>query len=385
MKILWICGLPFDVQNTLLGGKPHGARAPWSWILGHLPPPDGVELHIACPVTAGPWLGRTLDYMGATIHLVRLPPGRLQSGFLFDPLFFLRVYRKVRPDVVHGWGTEDSFSTTAKFLSPRRHVVQVQGLINAYLPHFPASKSLRYVAFRERGNLKTAKNVFVESGFSREISEPHCGRKTRIFVVDHPLRPDFLTAGISKSLPKEVLFLGSITERKGFLDALRAFANGAPADWKLTMVGPGAKSDFDILASEIENLGLSGRCRHVVKLDTPEIIEHMRKASVFLLPTRMDTGPTALKEALAMGLWPVCYDNSGPREYIRRFEYGSVAKDGNPEDLTRVLAADFDTRPWENKNRRRRVVDRVRHELGKECIWNQLLQHYGTIIDENPA
>jgi glycosyltransferase involved in cell wall biosynthesis len=383
MKILWICGLPFDVQNTLLEGKPHGAKAPWSWILGHLPPPAGVELHIACPVTAGPWRTRTFSYHGATLHLVRLPPGRLQTGFLFDPLFYLGLYRKIRPDVIHGWGTEDSFSTTAKFLAPKRHVVQVQGLINAYLPHFPDSKSLRYVAFRERGNLKTAKHVFVESKFSREISKPYCGKDTQIFVVDHPLRSDFLCEELTESSPNEVLFLGSITERKGFLDAVRAFASSAPAEWTMTMVGPGAKRDFDILVSEIEKLGLSKRCRHIVKLSTPEIIECMHKASVYLLPTRMDTGPTALKEALAMGLWPICYDNSGPREYITRFDYGSVAKDGDVEDLTRVLKCDIQNRPWDDKLRRRQIVDRVRRELGKECIWNQLLQHYGTIIKNN--
>ena len=271
-----------------------------------------MELHIACPVTAGPWRSRTYEYQGATLHLIRLPPGRLQSGFLFDPLFFLGLYRRLRPDVVHGWGTEDSFSTTAKFLAPKRHVVQVQGLINAYLPHFPASKSLRYVAFREKGNLRTAKHVFVESGFSKQITLPYCGSNTQTFVVDHPLRPDFLTAKTGGSSPKEVLFLGSITERKGFLDAIRAFAQGAPPDWRLTMIGPGAKADFDILSSEVKTLGLEGRFKHLTKVDTPEVIEHMRNASIYLLPTLMDTGPTALKEALAMGLWPVCYDNSAP-------------------------------------------------------------------------
>jgi len=385
MKILWICGLPFDVQNSLLGGKPHGARAPWSWILGHLPPPDGVDLHIACPVTAGPWGGKTLEYKGATLHLVRLPPGRLQTGFLLDPFFFRGLKRKIRPDVVHGWGTEDSFSTTAKFLDPKRHIVQVQGLINAYLPHFPSSKSLRYVAFRERGNLRTAKHVFVESEFSKQISQPYCGKNTEIFVVDHPLRPDFLTAEISTTMPKEVLFLGSITKRKGFLDAVRAFAESAPPDWRLTMIGPGAKADFDTLTSEVKTLGLEKRFTHLTKVDTPEVIEHMRNATVYLLPTLMDTGPTALKEALAMGLWPICYDNSGPREYISRFEYGSVAKDRDPADLARILERDIREQPWNDSQRRSDVIQRVRLELGKESIWQQLLQHYGKIIDANPA
>ena len=53
LKVLWICGLPRQVQNDVLGGKDHGAHADWSWVMGHLPPPDNVELHIACRVARG--------------------------------------------------------------------------------------------------------------------------------------------------------------------------------------------------------------------------------------------------------------------------------------------------------------------------------------------
>jgi glycosyltransferase involved in cell wall biosynthesis len=53
-------------------------------------------------------------------------------------------------------------------------------------------------------------------------------------------------------------------------------------------------------------------------------LQAMQESAMFLLPSHMDTGPTALKEALAMGLWPVCYDNSGPAELIRRFQFGSL-------------------------------------------------------------
>jgi len=151
------------------------------------------------------------------------------------------------------------------------------------------------------------------------------------------------------------------------------------------MVGPGSAADFAIMEAEAKRLGLEGRFRHFPKLGTEEVIEHMRRVSIYLLPTRMDTGPTSLKEALAMGLWPVCYDNSGPREYIRRFNYGSVAKDGDQEDLNRALAEAIRTQPWMDGDRREGVIRRVRHELGKECIWEQLIEKYGTIVRENPA
>lgn len=45
MKVLWICGLPRGIVRD-----GYGVRSELSWIVGHLPPPEEVELHILCPV-----------------------------------------------------------------------------------------------------------------------------------------------------------------------------------------------------------------------------------------------------------------------------------------------------------------------------------------------
>lgn len=380
MRILWLCGLPRCIQEEALHGEALGAQSAWSWVIGHLPPPAGVELHIACPVTKGPWAARSVDFNGATFHLVRCPRGRVQTGYLLEPLFFAPVVRKLQPALIHGWGTESSFGHLARGFSPRHHVVQVQGLINAYLPHLPALKRYRYLAWRERRTLAQARHVFVESEYSRSITQPFCGQETQIHTVDHPLRPEFLDGPKASGEENEVLFLGSLEERKGYLDAVLAFAAAASADWRLTMVGSGAAVAEAALHQAIADSGAAEQIRHQSQASAQEVVERMQNAAIFLLPSYMDTGPTALKEALATGLWPVCYDNTGPKEYVRRFDYGSLAPTGDIAALADQLRTAMKERPWAKSRRLETVAQQVREVLSAKAIWSELIHLYECIL-----
>jgi glycosyltransferase involved in cell wall biosynthesis len=351
--------------------------------MGHLPPPDDVELHIACPVTKGVWRNREIRYGGATFHLVRCLPGRLWSGFLLDPFMYVPLYRRLRPDMVHGWGTEDSHSITASFLAPERAVVQVQGLINDYLPHLPNLRRMRYIAWRERRTLARARHVFVESAFSRSITEPHCGGGTQIHAVDHPLRKEFLHAALDMPRAKEILFLGTLNPRKGCMDAVEATAT-VGSEWRLHMVGAGGAQVVEELRERARQRGLGDRISFTSNATVAEVIGFMQRASIFLLPTYKDTGPTALKEALAAGLWPLCYDNSGPREYINRFQWGSLVETGCVEALGASLRELTLSQPWTDTERMRNVARRVRAELSAETIWAILCRNYRNILADEP-
>ncbi len=376
MKILWICGLPKAVREAEPQFANYHAHSDWSWILGHLPPPPNVELHIAFPVTSGPWAPTPRSYQGVQFHPVRCLPGRLQTGYLLDPLYYRNLYRRLRPAVVHGWGTEDAFGIVAQSLAPKHCVVQVQGLFNAYLPYLQAGPGTRYAAWRERNTLAHARTVFVESQFSASITQPLCGPQTCIHLVDHPLRREFLHAPPSPGTAQRVLYLGSLCDRKGYRDAVQAFIDSAPSDWSLLMIGSGTSGASARLSQMIAQAGEAHRIRHVAEVNPASIVQHMRESSIFLLPSRMDTGPTALKEALAMGLWPICYDNSGPGEYIRRFNYGSLAPTGDTTALARQLSMAIAHRPWTANLKNSIASSEVRTALAAEAIWPRLTELY---------
>lgn len=379
MRALWICGLPLAVQRLALQNEDHGAQAAWSWILAHLPPPADIDLHIAC-LWPGGTRRKDFDFEGAHFHLLPCPR-RARALLLFqrDTAFFRPLFEELRPEIVHGWGTEDSYGLVARRLAPVRHLIGIQGLINAYRARLPMERRTMLTAFTERLTLRRARWVVAESEYSVRVARPFCPRAD-IAVVEHPLRREFLEAEPADGSAKTVLFVGSVSERKGISDALRAFAEGAPAEWQLHVIGSGTAPEEAAMRELARQLGIDARFRHDGGLPASEIVRQMQQSSVFLLPTRIDTGPTALKEALTLGLWPVCYDNSGPGDYIRSFRFGTLARDLDVSDLTRQLREALQQCPWREPSLRAELRLRTRATFSPEQIWSQLRRRYEQII-----
>jgi glycosyltransferase involved in cell wall biosynthesis len=107
----------------------------------------------------------------------------------------------------------------------------------------------------------------------------------------------------------------------------------------------------------------------------------MQQSAIFLLPTLIDTGPTALKEALAMGLWPVCYDNSGPAEYVRMAQFGTLARDRDRGDLTKRLKGTLEEKPWLDLKRRAVLREFTRRRFSREVIWTELIRLYKDVSE----
>lgn len=381
MRILWICSLPLSVQQSAFDAGDHGAQVAMSWILAHLPPPDGIDLHIAC-LWPGGSRRKEAEFNGARFHL--LPCQRRGRALLFfqrDPSFFRALFEELKPDVVHGWGTEDSFGLVARRLAPFRHVIGIQGLITEYRRRIPLESRTILTGMTERLTLRSARWVVAESDYSLRAARPLCPQ-ARMRVVEHPLRRDFLESEPSNGLGCRALFIGTIGERKGIGDAMRAFAQAAPGEWSLHVVGSGTRESEGEMVKLADELGIGARFIHDRALSTPELIAAMRESSIFLLPTRIDTGPTALKEALAMGLWPVCYDNSGPGEYVRKFGFGSLARDLDPGDLTATLRTAIETRPWADLSLRQTLQAASRTTFSREEIWPQLERLYLEISEQ---
>lgn len=375
MKLLWICGLPHEIQQQVLGGQNYGAYAAWSWVMGHLPPPEGVELHIACR-TARNTSPQEFTYRGAHFHLVPIKTrARLVCLFYFDWIFFRDLVARLRPDVIHGWGTEDAYSAVAVKLAPARHVVQVQGCLSTYRQRVPMHWATAFAALNERLTLAKARHVVAENEYALGSVKPWV-RTPSVHVVEHPIRSEFVTHPPASGSGRQVLFVGAIHQRKGIWDAIEAFSKAAPAEWKLAVVGSGQPSVVEELNRRIRAGRLAGRVVHQPNLDAAGIVSLMQASSVFLLPTWIDTGPTALKEALAMGLWPVCYDNSGPAHYARRFRVGTLAEDLNPAALSECLKQTIAGEPWKHDVHRSRVESEIRPHFQRARIWEDLLRLY---------
>jgi len=377
MTILWICGLPEEVR------KAHPVTdvpsAAWSWIVGHLPPPKDVELHIICPVFGMKECEAHFEYGGAQWHCFRLKR--------WEPLFLrLRFYwsirafvKELKPDVVHGWGGESGCGLLATYCSPFA-VVSVQGLLRMLCANARRWKiqipECGTVAswFRrvlEGWTYRRAHRLLVESATAAESLRTLYGLESE--VIPHPLRREFLVDHERHERHENgsvFLFVGQMTARKGAIDVLTAFRELGDKTAKLVMVGSG---DLD---SEIDDFivrhGIGNRVRRIKSCSANELRSLMAEASAIAVPSYGDTGPTVLKEALSQGLCPICYDNTGAAELVKRYGGGRLVPTGDVGAL-KVAMADV---PEHNNMI---VAEIVRKDLCREKAWAELSNVYSDV------
>lgn len=382
MKVLWICGLPNEVR---LGGWTREispvCTAAWSWVLGHLPSPPDVDLHIICPVAGQTESRIDFAWKGASWHCLR--QDRNEQSY-----FWRRMYRKMktvveelRPDVIHGWGGETGCGYLATLLTPNA-VVSVQGLLLLYKRMVPDKDHAIKAMLRswitrliERRTYSRARLLLTESDYSHDSLLKYYHHDS--YVVCHPLRSAFLEDfhSVMDREDNRVVFVGAFVGRKGVVDAVRAFVDVGIPDAKLILIGHGCQEPE--VRELIKSEGISERVQLLAECSAEELRSEMRRSEIFILPSYSDTGPTALKEAISQGCIPVCYNNSGPRELIDRYG-GFVAETGNIVDLTRKLELAC-VSAKEKREDMDTAARQIRKDLSPCNIWNNLKEVYALI------
>ena len=365
MKVLWICGLPEEVRSKFdLTDVPAHAMG---WIMGHLPPPPDVELHILCPVYG---LKKNLrhssscTYKGAVWHPIRLrrfEPAFLRLRFAWS---IRKLVRQINPDVIHGWGGELGPGLIATYLS-KRAVVSIQGLLRMLNNSTRSIRSPRPIK-KEFGPLKLFLEWLCYRRAGRLLCESETAKRELLNlygfegeVVWHPLRPEFLNSRVEHKEHKEFkfLFVGQDVPRKGIGDARRAFSICSTRSPRLKL--------------EIVTSGKSAA----------ELVELMQSADCLVMPSYGDTGPTVVKEAISQGLWPIVYSGSGAEELVRRYNFGTIVPCGDIPALAQAMH-DFvqNSTSIIRNSKIRKFENSIRSDLSPNAIWPQLLQIYSEVL-----
>jgi glycosyltransferase involved in cell wall biosynthesis len=375
-RVVWFCGLPEKVREEIFSDLNLPAGPSWSWVVAHLPVPSHIDLHIICPSR---FLKENVvrKWGGATFHLVKVPQGGtylLYEGWI--PAM-VKVAHELSADIVHGWGTECAFSLAALRTSAARHVVGIQGILAVTWPVMPKTILTLLSVFNERRILRKARHCVAESFYSKKTVSRYTSAS--VDVVYHPLREEFLSAPLGIRSEKIIIYLGVLAKRKGLFDALDAFL-GLSSDWKLVCIGSAREKERSKIESYLKNKDIGERVIFTGSQSSEEIMRWFQRSPVFLLPSYTDTGPTALKEALSMGLWPICYDNTGPKELIGRYNVGSLVPTGNVKKLNKTLGQVLSDKPWQDIGRMELVSHKIRTDLSPLMIWEKLDSVYDGII-----
>lgn len=342
MKAAWISYFPVE----WLPGAPEEVRRlprqhPATWqrvLLEELAGQKGLELHVLVVRKQFP---RTFDFewKGVQFHCLKVPPGmRALSLFWWETLLIRRALKAIRPDLVHAWGVERGAALVASRLG-YPYLVTIQGLLRWYLQQIRQNWAQVFEASLERPALKRASLVTTESSFGvRWLAGeyPHL----KILQVEHA--PNWLYHKIERqpaTKPVHFLYVGVLSLIKGSDIMLKGLDRVmADLDFHLTIIGGGSPEFMERLKAETSP-GLWERITMKHGLTPEQVAREMASATMMLFPTRADTSPNSVKEAVVAGLPVVASEVGGIPDYVKAGKNGITFPAKDVEAFVKAVRA----------------------------------------------
>lgn len=176
----------------------------------------------------------------------------------------------------------------------------------------------------------SANLVIVLSSFWKTQVDKILTNSAKVVVVFNPCPVVKQTGIIEKQ--KFVLFAGTLNERKGYSDLIKAFAliAGKFPDWKLVFAGNGEIGTATELS---KSLGILSQVDFKGWVSGPEKERLFAEASVFCLPSYAEGFPMAVLDAWAFGLPVIATPVGGLPDIVVHGENAMIFNPGNIEEL----------------------------------------------------
>ena len=253
---------------------------------------------------------------GTMFHILKASSAwRVGTLFWLDTFLIRRVCRKIQPDLIHAWGNESGAALVAHRLG-YPYVVTVQGLFAWYKEKVPLSFYLHFVELWERISLPRAPLVTTEATFAVQFLKKRYPR-LRVQQAEEAPNPAFSQVTRRPEInPIHFISIGTLGFPKGtdlLFNALDQLA--AEMCFKLTVISGPNKQYLESLRSTVSE-ALWQRVEFKHHLLPHEVARELASSTMLLLPTRADTGPTAVKEAVVAGVPVVASNVGGVPDYV---------------------------------------------------------------------
>jgi len=278
----------------------------------------------------------TFERHGVTFHLIKAP-GRLRAPSLFwvDTILIRRVLDKIKPEVVHAWGTERGAALVAGRLGLPR-VLTIQGLMTWYNQIVPPHWHDRLAGALERYSLPRTPLITTESNFSVQWLRQHFPR-ARVEQIEHAPDPVFHRVQRQpQTKPFRFIFVGALDQRKGgelLIRALDQLRN--EISFELVVAGQPKPGMIESLRDRIAP-ELWPRIIFKGNLTACQVAQELGMATMMIFPTLADVSPNAVKEAVVAGVPVVGSAVGGIPDYVIPGRNGILFRAG---DLTEIVVA----------------------------------------------
>jgi glycosyltransferase involved in cell wall biosynthesis len=307
MKIAFLVPDNRDEFRRYSDPEPSFGPAPTALLSGLAEMPD-CEIHIVCcvqrPLRSPPKLASNIHY-----HSIQVPKwGWMRGAYVGCLRAVHRKLREIKPDLVHGQGTE-RYCALAAVYSGFPNVVTIHGNMRKIAKVTGARPfSFLWLAARlERWTLpRTAGVICLSTHTQRQVE----GISRTTWVLPNAVDSSFFDVPRKPTLPRQIICVANISDVKNQSHLIRSLHPLAQAtDFELVFLGRAEATDP--YAQEFFRL-VQGRpwCRFQGFAERPDLQMALSRATLLVLPSLEENCPMAVLEAMAAGV-PVAAANVG--------------------------------------------------------------------------
>lgn len=209
---------------------------------------------------------------------------------------------------------------------------------------------------RKRSELEAADLVVCPSRFVRGSLPDRLIQNKHVFEIPYGAEAPSMVAESRSppSGPLQVLFVGSMSQRKGLADVLEAFRCLSRNDVRLHVLGS-ALAPMDFYRKAYPNFTYHPPCAR------DSVLKLMRKCDVFILPSIVEGRALVQLEALAAGLPLIVTENAGGADLVVEGETGFLVEPEDPDGLIERICYCADNREILSKMRASALAMAERH------------------------
>ena len=227
-----------------------------------------------------------------------------------------RISASNRPDLVHSHGLWQPANHWASSFARDRQVplvIHPRGMLEPWaLAQKPVKKRMALAVFQRRDLMGA--HAFVATSDMEWNNLRRFGVRQPVAVIANGVELALPNAGVrppSRSGERIALFMSRVHPKKGLLQLVRAWAQAAPAGWRLQIAGPDEGGHWSQVEALVTRLGLRGCVNYLGAVEGERKAALFRNADLFVLPTFSENFGVVVAEALAYGV-PVITTRGAP-------------------------------------------------------------------------
>jgi alpha-maltose-1-phosphate synthase len=242
-------------------------------------------------------------------------------------------------------------------------------LLSKYLLDMPTTYALKNadaILALSKKELPIYNKYFVSKG---KISVTYNGVDPTIGAKPNKVKGSKLPFGKNETV---VLFASRVQESKGADLLIQAASNLQNA--KIAIVGqPSSPEYYEHIKTLAKELGVEKNITFIGWVSNETLRDYYQRCDIFVLPTRADTLPLSILDAMAYGKPVVSTTVGGIPELITK-ENGILVTPNNPDMLAKALQTLID-----NKQMRLRMGKNSALIVSKKFSWHQVAEHVAKV------